>query len=276
MYRKIGIILFALNLFLLISSSALADLTLADGGASGQWFNASRDGEGIYVEIVAAGSGTQISAAWFTYDQNGDQMWLVGNKSINQTQTIVTFPVFVLDGPVFGPNYDPDDVNRVEWGTLTLSFPSCNDALLTYASTTGFGTDTIPQIRLTTLEQVTCNEPPLSPQITPGLWTGPGVCFNVALDGLTITQVGSACDLEKAVDIQGIPGETPVEENCNVDAECSGVIAIVNGSFDCFSEVNNERVVGSFTSENNASGMAQESAAFDSVCTGAWTATPAN
>jgi len=237
MYRKIGIILIALNLFLLISSNALADLTLADGGASGQWFNASRDGEGIYVEIVAAGSGTQISAAWFTYDQNGDQMWLVGNKSINQTQTIVTFPVFVLDGPVFRPNYDLDDVNRVEWGTLTLSFPSCNDALLTYASTTGFGTDTIPQ---------------------------------------TLTQVGSACDLEKAVDIQGIPGETPVGENCNVDAECVGVIAIVNGSFDCFSEVNNERVVGSFTSENNASGMAQESAAFDSVCTGAWTATPAN
>ena len=270
MFKKAWIIFCSINLLLLTSTSALADLVLADGGASGQWFNSSRDGEGIYFEIVDGG---MVSVAWFTYDMDGNQMWLTGATDISDSATTVAVPVTVTDGPVFGPDYDPDDLNSELWGTLTLNFPDCDTGLLSYASSTGFGQDTISLIRLTNLEQVRCEEPPAVPELTPGTWRGEGVCFNVSLDGKTLTEVGSECDGGQSFD-SNVDGRTPAGESCNATAECEDTWAIVNGAFGCGSDTGDERVVGAFISTTEAAGLAQESEAFDSVCTGPWLATP--
>ena len=202
MRKKAWIIFCALNALILASTSALADLTLAEGGASGQWFNVSRDGEGIFLEIVDTNSGPQVAIAWFTYDKNGNQMWLSGAVSVGNNATSANIPVIVTEGPVFGTDYDPDDLEVDNWGNLQVRFSDCSNGFMTYSSSTGFGSDTIPLVRLTSLVQVDCDapEPPTgTPQITPGLWSGNGVCFNVSADGNSITDVDSDCD-RKALD----------------------------------------------------------------------------
>ena len=79
MNKKSLLFAILLPVCLLFSTSTMADLVLADGGATGQWFNPQRDGEGVFVEIVESGGGGRVVAiSWFTYDQFGEQMWLTG------------------------------------------------------------------------------------------------------------------------------------------------------------------------------------------------------
>lgn len=55
------------GLSLLATGNVLANLLLAEGGATGSWFNPDRNGEGIFLEIVESGdNGRAISVAWYT------------------------------------------------------------------------------------------------------------------------------------------------------------------------------------------------------------------
>jgi hypothetical protein len=267
------LLLTALLLVMLpFSSMCFADLDLSDGGASGQWYNPSRDGEGIFVEIIDSDGGQKISVAWFTYDENGNQMWLVGLADLQDDQTAVTIPVVVTSGPKFGPDYDPAAMNRTPWGTLSLNFSTCSAGILSYASSVGFGSGAINLIRLTSLTQVRCDDPPPVTGLTPGRWTGSGVCFYVSQDGRSLTSEGSLCssgrsvntDIENQIDDQG--------GNCDVEVETRDTIAIVDGSF-AYSR-NGESIVGTFTSATSATGVAQE--VESTTCTGNWTVSPDN
>ena len=52
----------------LLAGNAQAGLNLANGSASGQWYNPARDGEGFYVEIIDTGGNLQISVAMYSYN----------------------------------------------------------------------------------------------------------------------------------------------------------------------------------------------------------------
>lgn len=265
-----------LSMFLLTSTGALADLILAEGGASGQWFNPSRDGEGIFLEIIDTNSGPQVGIAWFTYDKNGNQMWLSGAVPVSGSAAFANIAVIVTSGPVFGSGYDPADLEIESWGDLKVGFSDCGNGYLTYTSSTGFGSGTIPLTRLTSLIQVDCDEPvdpEPQPIITPGAWRGTGVCFNVSSDGKSITEVNSECPGNNALDVDA-SGETPAGENCTAKIKCHGTFPIVNGLVSCFSEADNESSTIAFSSGTQATGTSQESEAFDSVCTASWSATP--
>jgi len=262
---------FAVSL-LFVSSLCFAQASFTEGGLSGQWYNPSRDGEGLFVEIVDTANGQQISVAWFTYDLNGFQMWLVGNVVLEGNPTSVTIPVVVTNGPKFGQDYDMADLNRVSWGTLTLAFPDCNSGVLSYASSAaGFGSGAINLTRLTNLTQVRCTDaPPPVAGLTPGRWIGSGVCLFVAQDGRSLTAKNSTCDSGRSVDTDI---ENLVDDQgglCDVEVETRATIAIVDGSFS-FS-ANGESIVGTFTSETSANGMAQE--VESTTCTGPWTVSP--
>lgn len=258
---------------LLASSLCFAQASISEGGVSGQWYNASRDGEGLFVEIVDTGNGgQQISVAWFTYDLDGFQMWLVGNVVLDGDPTSVTIPVVVTNGPKFGQDYDMADLNRVSWGTLMLTFPDCNSAVLSYASSApGFGSGAINLTRLTKLTQVRCTDaPPPVAGLTPGRWTGSGVCLFVAQDGRSLTSENSTCDSGRSVDtdIENLRDEN--DGICDVEVETMATIAIVDGSF-AYSQ-GGESIVGTFNSETTATGVAQE--VESTTCTGPWTVSP--
>jgi hypothetical protein len=257
----------------LVSSMCIAQVSLTDGGTSGSWYNPARDGEGIFVEIVQAGDGSRISVAWFTYDPDGFQMWLSGAADLVGNPTSVSIPVQVTNGPKFGTAYDPNDLNRDTWGTVTLAFNTCSTGLLSYASSSpDFGSGGINLTRLTTLEQVRCTEPPPVTGLTPGRWTGSGVCFYVSQDGRSLTSEGSICSSGRSVDTDI---EAQRDENgaiCDVEVETRDTIVIIDGSF-AYSR-GGESITGTFTSPTSATGVAQE--VESSTCTGQWTVSPDN
>jgi hypothetical protein len=260
------------------SSMCFAQISLTEGGASGSWYNLARDGEGIFVEIVKTGGVPRISVAWFTYDQQGFQMWLSGAGELTSNQTTVTLSVQVTNGPKFGSAYNPLDLIRQDWGTITLAFNTCGSGVLSYASSVeGFGTGGIDLSRLTNLEQVRCTEPPppVGAGIAPGKWQGPQVCFFVAPDGRTLTSEGSTCEGGNAF-VANIDSMLEDGGACVAEVECRGVIAIVDGSFSCTGDSDeNQIAVGSFWNPTNAAGTAQETES-SGVCTAQWKAVPQN
>jgi hypothetical protein len=146
-----------------------ADLSRADGsscdnapgpsftitpGITGSWYDPERDGEGYNIEIIGSSLDPQLLAYFYTYDDDGNQMYLVGSGPVNDDTAVV--PVVVTSGPVYGDGYDKDDVVRDNWGTLTFTFTSCSAGSVVRASTMGFGTTTENIIRLTSVTGLTC------------------------------------------------------------------------------------------------------------------------
>jgi len=260
---------------ILFSSACFAQASITEGGVSGQWYNPARDGEGLFVEVVESGGGQQISVAWFTYDMEGFQMWLVGNVVLGGDPEAVTIPVVVTNGPKFGPDYDSAALNRQTWGTLTITFPNCNSAILAWDSSAGFGSGAIELSRLTTLTQVRCTNPSLPPSgtgITPGTWRGNGVCFHVSADGRTLTSAGSPCDDGHALDVE-VNGTTAGGGQCEAEVECNGVVAIVDNGFSCSGD--GGRTIATFNNPTSMSGVVQESDD-GQLCTANYSAQPNN
>ena len=65
----------------------------------------------------------KIVATYYTYDGMGNQVWLIGSEVI--ADDTVTVPMWITDGGTFGALFDPEMVNRTEWGTLEFTFSSC-------------------------------------------------------------------------------------------------------------------------------------------------------
>ena len=258
------------------SSAAVADLILSDGGPTGQWYNAARDGEGFFIEIIDTGSGNQIGIAMYTFNADGDPLWLVGNVVIGSNDETVAIPVFEFNGPVWGPGYDPGDLNRIPFGTITVRFPTCDTALFSIQSEGTLPSGSYSLVRITSVEGVGCVEPPEPPPsggYTPGRWDGDGVCFNVAQDGMSITSVGSSCDNGTAfkANLFGVSEDTG---DCGVEFGCAAEWPIEDGSFAC-TNGDGDLVVGNINSSGSASGFAfKERGGVNDYCTAVWSATP--
>ena len=122
---------------------------------TGSWYLPARDGEGYNIEIWGDDLDPQVLAYFYTYDDDGNQMWLVGSGPANGDTAVV--PVQVTSGPVYGDDYDKDDVLREDWGTLTFKFATKDTGTVVRASTMGFGTTTVDIVRLTSVTGLTCN-----------------------------------------------------------------------------------------------------------------------
>jgi len=272
--RKMLVIILLLSL-LGFTASTQADLILADGKATAQWFNPERNGEGFFVEIFVVDGKEWISIAMFTFDESGNQMWLTGAAELGSDQTSVTITVNRFDGRKWGPDYDMDDLNLIPFGQITVSFPNCDAGILSVVTDQGVGlaNGTYSVIRLTDIKGIECNDPPPEQAYTPGRWTGPGVCFNVSADGLRVTDIGSTCDQGHAFD-SNLDGISNNIEDCGVEASCEHDWEIKDGTFNCVSELGT-LAIGKFNPNGTASGWAWEGQAGDNdVCAAPWTATP--
>jgi hypothetical protein len=56
----------------------------------------------------------------------GNQMWLTA-QSTAINGSVVTVNVFVTNGPMWGDDYDPADLNLIPWGTGSFTFPGCSE-----------------------------------------------------------------------------------------------------------------------------------------------------
>ena len=87
---------------------------------SGAWYDPERDGEGFIVEVIEDGRGVVY---WFTYtpDGSGRQAWMMGDGQFDGT-TLSVDNLIQPRGGIFGIDFDPELVDRVPWGSLTMTF----------------------------------------------------------------------------------------------------------------------------------------------------------
>lgn len=87
---------------------------------SGLWYDPERSGEGFVVEVIEDGRGL---AYWFTHtpDDSGRQAWMMGDGEFDGSTLYIDNLIQPVGGS-FGPDFDPADVDRVHWGSLTLEF----------------------------------------------------------------------------------------------------------------------------------------------------------
>ena len=120
--------------------------------ASGSWYDPQRNGEGFVVQIIPGGSAL---VTWFTYPPEGEdsqQAWLIGQGTVSGNKITIDQmqrPV----GAKFGAGFDPNDVVREDWGSLTLIFNDCNTAMANWSGPPAFGDGTMSLARLSFLEE---------------------------------------------------------------------------------------------------------------------------
>ncbi len=148
MNKKIKSILLlgAISLFFLsLHVYAAYPIQSAMGGA---WYNPDEDGHGFILNVSQSPEGQlTLLATWYTYDNQGNQMWLVGSAPFENGADSVSVPVIVTSGFSFG---SPADISQQDWGILTFEFSSCTAGSVQYVpNDSAFVADTVQIERLT-------------------------------------------------------------------------------------------------------------------------------
>ncbi|WP_164483917.1 hypothetical protein [Pseudofulvimonas gallinarii] len=93
---------------------------------------------------------------WYSYDDEGNQYWMLGVGSVDRQGNVVFPDMHSTRGGRFGANFDPDQVERFEWGRLSLDL-SCEGGYAEYSSPlAGFGDGSFELSRLTRLRLLPC------------------------------------------------------------------------------------------------------------------------
>lgn len=99
---------------------------------------------------------SQVLAIMFTYDLDGNQMWVIGIGDFDGVG--VTMEVlYPEESTAWGGGFDPAEVKLVTWGTFTLTWEDCNTQSVRYAAVIpGFGSATRDYKRLSRLAGTQC------------------------------------------------------------------------------------------------------------------------
>lgn len=131
------------------------DLPMA-GRLNGTYFDPARSGEGILVDFFDAGANKGVFVSWYTFDDAGNSLWLVGNATLAPNGTQVDVPLIVTRGGRFGPLFNAANITRTGWGTVNLRFPTCSSAILRYTRTSDGQTGQYTMSRLGPASGVSC------------------------------------------------------------------------------------------------------------------------
>lgn len=85
---------------------------------SGSWYDTTHDGEGFAIAVV---NPTTAVIYWFTYDREGRQRWYFGLARLEGHRMMVD-SLLATHGGKFGPDFDPEDVQTTEVGSLVINF----------------------------------------------------------------------------------------------------------------------------------------------------------
>jgi hypothetical protein len=118
---------FAISLLLTVAglSAAAADGLDATGfeinnALSGTWYNPERSGEGFMLDVGNAG---KIAVSFYTYDNYGNQMWLVGPGNVDGSVAVVD--LYITEGGIYGSGFDKELVSESHWGSAVFTFTEC-------------------------------------------------------------------------------------------------------------------------------------------------------
>ena len=150
------------------------------------WFDPAHNGEGWVAEELPNGS-TQLF--WYTYDANGEQAWVLGVSPTSGDHLSIP-DMYRPVGARFGAAFDPNAVQRSDWGRVDLDYSSCSAGELRYTATAaGFGSGMLRPLRVTKLAGTAClDATPAAP--TGGSWSA-GVRMPTAQSEVGTTSVGN-------------------------------------------------------------------------------------
>ena len=151
------------------------------------WFDPAHNGEGWVAEELPDG---RVQFFWYTYDQNGDQAWVLGVAPTSGDHLSIP-DMYRPVGTNFGTAFNPSAVQRSDWGRVDLDFSSCNAGELRYqSSVAAFGAGTLRPVRVTKLAGTSCVESaPAVP--TGGSWSG-GARMPTAQSEVATTTIGGS------------------------------------------------------------------------------------
>ena len=81
---------------LLAPMLALANgVIITDGGPSGEFYDPTRSGEGFFIEVADVGGVIVLVVGMFSYDLDGNLMWLTGSLVLEEGATSATLTMYV-------------------------------------------------------------------------------------------------------------------------------------------------------------------------------------
>jgi len=96
-----------------------------NAGLNGNWYGGpARNYEGFQFEVAIIGGELYLVVTFYTYDNEGNQVWLLAVGPVNGDKADID--VYVYDGGIYGTGFDPADVNETLWGSGTITASSCS------------------------------------------------------------------------------------------------------------------------------------------------------
>jgi len=127
-------------------------------GMTGTWVDPAQSGHGFAIQVLP-GQPLEMLVRWYVFDQQGGQTWIAARGPITGTRAVLQAYQIVGGGGRFPPNFDPANVHEQAWGTLTLSFSDCSNALVEWVATApGYGSGALDLVRLTTPAGLVCRD----------------------------------------------------------------------------------------------------------------------
>ena len=136
-------ILLGLLLHAACAVPAFAQSMLINHGVDGSWYNPASAGQGLFIETVP--SKNLLWGGWYTFDQSATRReWYTIWGDVSGASAQLT--VYRSTNGAFN---QPGAADLIEWGTASLRFLSCSQAVLDYEFTTDGLSGSIPLERLT-------------------------------------------------------------------------------------------------------------------------------
>ena len=125
--------------YLAYGPASMNGLPNLDASYNGVWWNPSRSGEGVLLEVSNHPDphtlGEVLNLSWYTYDPDGRPVYLIGAAVIDPTApagTPIAINMITTRGARFGAAFNPAEVVREPWGKVNVVFYGCNQMLLAY------------------------------------------------------------------------------------------------------------------------------------------------
>jgi hypothetical protein len=117
---------------------AMAQATGIPDGLTGAWWDAQRSGQGLVIEQVEypePGRLDQLKAYWYSYDENGAPVYLVGAGDYRNGRAEIE--LIRTSGGRHGLALDPSAVRRTSWGRVVIEGLSCERVRVSYTPASG-------------------------------------------------------------------------------------------------------------------------------------------
>lgn len=95
--------------------------TTIDQDFNGLWYNPAQSGHGLQIDEMFLNGQKHLFVSWYVY-QNGQPIWITGVGPVVGDTAVID--MIITEGSGFLPDFDPDQVVRTPWGTMTLSMPN--------------------------------------------------------------------------------------------------------------------------------------------------------